>query len=152
VGRAIRANTVLISVMHANNAVGTIQPIREIAAIARQHEVLVHSDAAQTVGKIPVKVEELGVDLLSVAGHKFYAPQGVGALFIREGVALEPYMHGAGHEGGRRAGTENVLEIVGLGAACDLVSGAVDVAAIRDVRDYFWRLLSERFGKRVVLN
>ena len=138
--------------MHANNAVGTIQPIREIAAIARQHGALMHTDAAQTVGKIPVDVQDLSVDLLSVAGHKMYAPQGVGALFIRKGVTLEPYMHGAGHEAGRRAGTENVLEIVALGAACDLVSSKVDVAAIRDLRDYFWQILSERFGKRVVLN
>jgi cysteine desulfurase len=152
VRRAIQANTVLVSVMHANNAVGTIQPIREIAAIAREHGVFMHSDAAQTIGKILVDVEDLGVDLLSVAGHKFYAPQGVGALFIRRGVTLEPYMHGAGHETGRRAGTENVLEIVALGAACDLVASKVDVAAIRDVRDYFWQLLSERFGDRVVLH
>ena len=128
VRRAIRPNTVLISVMHANNEVGTIQPIREIAAIAREHGVLMHTDAAQTVGKIPVNVQDLGVDLLTVAGHKMYAPQGVGALFIRNGVTLEPYMHGAGHEGGRRAGTENVLEIVALGAACDLVSSKIDVA------------------------
>src|SRR4051812_42151292 len=147
VRRAIRANTVLISVMHANNAVGTVQPIREITAIAREHEVLMHTDAAQTVGKIPVNIPDLGVDLLSVAGHKFYAPQGVGALFVRNGIQLEPYMHGAGHEGGRRAGTENVLEIVALGAACDLVSTKVDVSAIRDLRDYFWQLLSEQFGE-----
>ena len=111
-----------------------------------------HTDAAQTVGKIPVNVQELGVDLLTVAGHKMYAPQGVGALFIRKGVTLEPYLHGAGHEAGRRAGTENVLEIVALGAACELVSSKIDVAAIRELRDYFWQLLSERFGERVVLN
>jgi cysteine desulfurase len=152
VRRAIRGNTLLISVMHANNAVGTIQPIRKIAAIAREHNVLMHTDAAQTIGKVPVNVQDLGVDLLSVAGHKFYAPQGVGALFVRNGVQLEPYMHGAGHEGGRRAGTENVLEIVALGAACELVSTKVDVAAIRELRDYFWQRLSARFGKRVVLH
>jgi cysteine desulfurase len=152
VRRAMRPSTVLVSVMHANNEVGTIQPIREIASIAHEHGALMHSDAAQTMGKIPVDVRELGVDLLSVAGHKMYAPQGVGALFIRSGVSLERFMHGAGHEGGRRAGTENVLEIAALGAACDLVRSEIDVAAIRDVRDYFWQLLSQRFGQRVILN
>lgn len=152
VRRALQHNTVLVSMMHANNEVGTIQPIREIAAIAREHGALMHTDAAQTVGKIPVNVQELGVDLLTIAGHKMYAPQGVGALFVRKGVALEPYLHGAGHEGGRRAGTENVLEIVALGAACDLVGSKIDVAAIRELRDHLWRLLSERFGNRVVLN
>ena len=152
VRRAMRPNTALVSVMHANNEVGTIQSICEIAAIAHEHDVFMHTDAAQTVGKIPVNVQDLGVDLLSVAGHKMYAPQGVGALFIRKGVALEPFLHGAGHEGGRRAGTENVLEIVALGAACVLVSTKIDVAAIRELRDHFWRLLSERFGNRIVLN
>jgi cysteine desulfurase len=152
VRRAIRPNTALVSVMHANNAVGTIQPIREIAIIAREHDVLMHTDAAQTVGKLPTDAQELGVDLLSVAGHKMYAPQGVGALYIRQGVTLEPWLHGAGHEGGRRPGTENVLEIVALGAACDLVKSSIDLAATRELRDRFWQLLSERFGKRVVLN
>jgi cysteine desulfurase len=152
VRRAIRSNTALVSVMHANNEVGTIQPIREIASIAREHGALTHTDAAQTVGKVPVDVQDLGVDLLTVAGHKMYAPQGVGALFIRNGVAIEPFMHGAGHEAGRRAGTENVLEIVALGAACDLVTSSIDLSAIRKLRDHFWRLLCERFGGRVVLN
>jgi cysteine desulfurase len=152
VRRAMRSNTALVSVMHANNEVGTIQPIHEIASIAREHGALMHTDASQTIGKIPVDIQELGVDLLTVAGHKMYAPQGVGALFIRKGVALEPFMHGAGHEGGRRAGTENVLQIIALGAACDLVSSKIDVAAICELRDHFWRLLTARFGKRVVLN
>jgi cysteine desulfurase len=152
VRRAMRPNTALVSVMHANNEVGTIQPIREIAAIAREHNVLIHTDAAQTVGKVPVNVQELGVDLLTVAGHKTYAPQGVGALFVRKGVSLEPYLHGAAHESGRRAGTENVLEIVALGAACELVNSKIDVPAMRKLRDDLWQLLSERFGDRVVLN
>src|SRR5262249_323188 len=149
---AMRPNTALVSVMHANNETGTIQPIREIASIAHEHGVLMHTDAAQTMGKIPVDVHELGVDLLTVAGHKMYAPQGVGALFIPTAVALEPFMRGGGHEDGRRAGTENVLEIAALGAACDLVTEKIDMAAIREVRDYFWELLSKRFGLRVVLN
>jgi cysteine desulfurase len=152
VRRAIRPNTALVSVMHANNEVGTIQPIREIASIACEHGVLMHTDAAQTLGKLPVNVQELGVDLLSVAGHKMYAPQGVGALFVRKCVALEPYLHGSGHEAGRRAGTENVLEIVALGAACDLVSSKIDIPRICELRDHLWHLLSERFGRRVVLN
>ena len=112
--------TILISVMHANNEVGTIQPIAEIARIARRHGALMHTDAAQSTGKIPVDVKLLEVDLLSIAGHKLYAPKGVGALYIRHGVKLEKLMHGASHEQNLRAGTENVLEIVGLGKACEL--------------------------------
>jgi cysteine desulfurase len=150
--RAIRPNTLLISVMHANNEVGTIQPIKEIAAIARKGNVLMHTDAAQSVGKVPVDVTDLGVNLLTVAGHKMYAPQGVGALFIRQGVHLEPLLHGAGHESGRRAGTENVLEIVGLGAACALAEHWIHNSAVCDLRDVFWQRLRERFGERVILN
>jgi cysteine sulfinate desulfinase/cysteine desulfurase-like protein len=107
--------------MHANNEVGTIEPIREIAEIAHQHGVLVHTDCAQSVGKVPVRVDELGVDLLSIAGHKLYAPKGIGALYVRSGVRLEKLIHGAGHEMDWRAGTENVIEIVGLGKACQLI-------------------------------
>jgi cysteine desulfurase NifS/selenium donor protein len=121
VKRAITAKTILITIMHANNEVGTIEPISEIAELAHKHGIIVHSDCAQTVGKIPVKVNQLNVDLLSLAGHKFYAPKGVGALFIRSGVNLEKFIHGADHELNKRAGTENVLEIVGLGKACELV-------------------------------
>lgn len=121
VEQALRPQTVLITVMHANNEVGSIQPIAAIARLARQRGIIVHTDAAQSVGKIPTSVEELGVDLLTVAGHKLYAPKGVGVLYRRRGVRLEKLIHGAGHEHGMRAGTENVLEIVGLGAACDIV-------------------------------
>lgn len=149
---AIRPDTVLVSVMHANNEVGTIQPIKEIAAIARKQGVLMHSDAAQTAGKFRFTVDELGVDLLTIAGHKMYAPQGVGALVIRNGAHLEPFMHGASHESGRRAGTENVLEIVGLGAACELAAARMVDAAMVGLRDYFWQRLQEHFGDRVVLN
>ena len=152
VRRAMRPETILVSIMHANNEVGTIQPIEDIARIARQHGALSHTDAAQSVGKIPVDVESLGVDLLSVAGHKLYGPKGVGALFIREGVALEPLLHGAGHEAGRRAGTENVVSIVGLGAACEVAQRWIDDTKIIQLRDYFWQRLRERFEERVVLN
>ncbi len=117
---AIRPDTILISVMHANNETGTIQDIRAIAAIARKNNILLHCDAAQSAGKIRTDVKELGVDLLSIAGHKLYGPKGVGALYIRSGTKLEKLMHGANHEQNLRAGTENVLEIVGLGKACEI--------------------------------
>lgn len=116
----LRPETILVSVMHANNETGTIQPIAEITAIAHQHGALMHCDAAQSLGKIPVDVQEMDVDLLSVAGHKLYAPKGVGALYIRKGVKIEKLIHGADHEQNLRAGTENVLEIVGLGKACEI--------------------------------
>jgi cysteine desulfurase len=118
--KEITSRTILITIMHANNEVGTIQPIKEISELARGQGIIMHTDAAQSVGKIPVDIDTLGVDLLSMAGHKLYAPKGVGALYIRNGVKLEKLMHGAGQEHGRRPGTENVLEIVGLGKACQI--------------------------------
>jgi cysteine desulfurase len=152
VRRAIEPETVLISVMHANNEVGTVQPLDEIARISREHEVLCHTDAAQTVGKIPVDVESLGVDLLSVAAHKLYGPKGVGALFVREGVPLEPLFHGAGHEAGKRAGTENVLEIVGLGAACLVSHRWIEDASTATLTNRLWSRLQSAFHDDVVLN
>ncbi|MFZ2631146.1 MAG: cysteine desulfurase family protein [Desulfosalsimonadaceae bacterium] len=116
---AIRPDTILITIMHANNETGVIQPIAEIADLALKHDVLMHTDAAQSVGKIPTDVQGLKVSLLSVAGHKVYAPKGIGALYIRQPLKLEPFCHGAGQESGLRAGTENVMGIVGLGAACE---------------------------------
>ncbi|MCD4696498.1 MAG: IscS subfamily cysteine desulfurase [Bacteroidales bacterium] len=116
----ISAKTILFSIMHANNEVGTVQPIEEIGKIARQNNILFHTDAAQSLGKVEVDVENLGVDLLSIAGHKMYAPKGIGALYVRKGVKLQNLIHGAGHEMNKRAGTENVLEIVGLGQACEI--------------------------------
>ncbi|MEX2442498.1 MAG: cysteine desulfurase family protein [Alkalispirochaeta sp.] len=130
VQRAIRPETILVTVMHANNEIGTIEPIREIAAITAAAGAIMHTDAAQSLGKIPVDVEELGVDLLTIAGHKLYAPKGVGALYVRSGIRLEPLMHGGSQEGGRRPGTENTLEIVGLGTACRIA--ARDLAANQD--------------------
>ncbi|TVQ15771.1 MAG: selenide, water dikinase SelD [Bacteroidetes bacterium] len=136
--REIKAQTILITVMHANNEVGTIQPIEEISLIARQHGIVFHSDAAQSAGKIPVDVKKMGVDLLSLAGHKLYAPKGVGALFVKRGVPLQKLMHGANHEQNLRAGTENVLEIAGLGkaaevAARDSKSNALHMKAMTDL-------------------
>jgi cysteine desulfurase len=150
--RAITARTVLVSIMHANNEVGTIQPIEEIARIARERGILVHTDAAQTVGKIPIAVDDLGVDLLSVVGHKLYAPKGVGALYVRRGVVLEPLIHGAQHEHGRRAGTESVLLATGLGAACALAASDDHSQQARRLRDRLWTQLREAFGAAVVLN
>lgn len=126
--RAITPATILITLMHANNEVGTLQPLAAIGRIAREHGIPFHTDAAQSVGKLPTRVDELGVDLLTVAGHKLYAPKGVGALFVRRGLRLEPLIHGAGHEGGRRAGTENVASIVGLGEACRLALAGAGLA------------------------
>lgn len=152
VRKAITPRTVLITVMHANNEVGTVEPIPEIAAIAREAGIPLHTDAAQTVGKISADVEELGVDLLSVAGHKTYAPKGIGALYIREGTRIEPFVHGAGHEAGRRAGTENVLLAVALGAACETAGKWVGMPQAKALRDRFWQGLREIFGERITLN
>src|SRR5262245_17283767 len=123
---ALRRDTVLVSIMHANNEIGTITPIREIAEMCRDRGSLMHTDAAQSVGKTSVRVKDLGVDLLSVAGHKIYAAKGIGALYVRRGIDLEPVLHGAGHERGLRAGTENVPYIVGLGRAASLIEQHLD--------------------------
>jgi len=152
VRRAIAPQTVLISIMHANNEVGTIQPIAEIGAIARQHGIPFHTDAAQSVGKIPTRVDELGVDMLTIAGHKLYAPKGVGALYVRRGVELEPLIHGAGHESGRRAGTESALLATGLGTACMLAADLAPMKHVEVLRDRLWKALQERFNQCVALN
>jgi cysteine desulfurase len=144
VAAAFRPDTILVSVMHANNEVGTVQPVAEIAASAHQRGILVHTDAAQSIGKIPVNVDALGVDLLSLAGHKLYAPKGIGALYIREKTPIARFCHGAGQEGGRRAGTENVPWIVGLGEACAIAARVLPQAAerMRRLRDRLWEKLS----------
>jgi len=152
VRRAITPQTLLISVMHANNEVGTIQPIAEIGAIARLHGIRFHTDAAQSVGKIPTKVDELGVDMLTIAGHKLYAPKGIGALYVRRGLELEPLIHGAGHESGRRAGTESALLAVGLGTACALAADLATMNHVQALRDRLWQALQDRFGEGVALN
>lgn len=144
---AITPATILITVMHANNEVGTVEPVREIAGIARSRDIIVHSDCAQSVGKMPVNVHDLDVDLMSIAGHKLYAPKGVGALYIRSGVDLEKQIHGADHEMNRRAGTENVIEIVGLGEACAIVKENLESHGehMRRLRDRLEAGLLERF-------
>jgi cysteine desulfurase len=141
--RALRPDTILISVMHANNETGTIQPLREIGALAREANVAFHTDAAQSVGKIPVDVDALQVDFLTVAGHKFYAPKGVGALYVRPGSPFTPLLHGAFQEGGRRAGTENVPYMVALGEACRLARERLPIAPahLQRLRDRLHELL-----------
>jgi cysteine desulfurase len=154
VKRSLTRDTALVSVMHANNEVGTLQPIHAISEHTRAAGVLLHTDAAQSLGKLPFTVDELGVDLLTVAGHKLYAPKGVGALYLRRGVALENFLHGAGHEAGRRAGTENVPYVVGLGTACAIARDSLPEAAFRlqSLRDRLWARLAGALGERVVLN
>jgi cysteine desulfurase len=149
---AITPRTILVSIMHANSEVGTIQPIEDCARIARERGVLFHTDAAQSVGKVAAEVSALGVDLLTLVGHKLYAPKGVGALFVRKGVQLEPLIHGGGHEAGRRAGTESALLAVGLGKACEIAADLAPMRRVQGLRDDFWRKLQGIFGNGVVLN
>lgn len=146
VRRAIRPTTILLSIMQANNEVGTIQPIKEIAAICHEHRIFVHTDAAQAVGKMPVTVEATGADMITIAGHKLYAPKGIGALYVRRGIELQKMIHGAAHEQNLRAGTENVLEIVGLGKACEVVGRELSRQAplMRNLRDRLESQLTER--------
>jgi len=154
VANAIDEQTTLITIMHANNETGTIQPLPEIAQIAHQHGVLFHSDAAQSVGKIPTDVQALGVDLLTVAGHKLYAPKGIGALYIRQGVTLEPWLYGGGQERGLRSGTENTAAIVALGAAAEKANNHLDSSQQRlsSLRDHLQALLKQSLPGRVHLN
>ena len=140
----LREDTFLITMQHANNETGSIQAIADFAEIARRHGVLLHTDAAQTLGKIPVLVGELGVDLLTIAGHKAYAPKGVGALYVRRGIEIEPLIHGAGHESGRRAGTEAVPQVAALGVACELAAArslSEDSRRLRERRERLHAIL-----------
>jgi len=145
---AIDGQTALVTVMHANNETGVLQPIRELALAARAAGAPLHTDAAQSIGKVSCNVRELQVDLLSVAGHKLYAPKGVGALYVRSGVPLVPFLRGASHERGLRPGTENVASIVGLGVACDRARQDLDAEAarVRILRDRLWQRLEERIS------
>jgi cysteine desulfurase len=154
VRKAITRHTFLVSIMHANNEVGTLQPIADIGRITRERGVLLHTDAAQSLGKVAVVVDELSVDLFTVAGHKLYAPKGVGVLYVRDGVKLDSFLHGAGHEGGRRAGTENTPYIVGLGKACEIARQSLPEATrrLRDLRDRLWSRLHAALGDKISLN
>lgn len=147
-------STVLITIMHANNETGTLQPLREIAEIAHRYGALLHTDAAQSVGKIPTLVNELGVDLLTIAGHKLYAPKGIGALYVRRGLQLEPVIYGGGQESGRRAGTENVASMVALGAACALAHEQLPESQerLRHLRDRLQSRLESELPGRIHLN
>lgn len=146
VRNAITSNTILISIMHANNEVGTIQPIKEIAELAGSHNVLMHTDAAQSVGKLAINVDELGIDALSLAGHKIYAPKGIGALYLKRGIKIEKLMHGADHERNLRAGTENVLEIIGLGEACEFAERNIEshIQHMKELRDELFNQLKSK--------
>ncbi len=151
--KAITKRTVLVTIMHSNNEVGTIQPIAELAMIAASEGILFHTDAAQSVGKVRCRVDELKVDFLTVAGHKFYAPKGIGALYIKKGTKLTPLMHGAGHEKGLRPGTENAAFIVGLGKACEIAEPILD--DVGDRQQKLGRMLIEGLmsaGIKVHLN
>ncbi|WP_374102963.1 cysteine desulfurase family protein [Bacillus sp. ISL-77] len=150
--KAITKETILISIMHSNNETGTLQPIKAIGDIAKEYGIAFHTDASQSVGKVPVNVDDLKVDMLTIAGHKLYAPKGIGAFYIREGIELEPLIHGAGHEFGLRAGTENTLLAVGLGIASEIAKQQVGNRSIKDLTDYFWQQLQDAFGDQVVLN
>jgi len=132
--KALTPKTALVSIMHANNEVGTIQPVAELARIAASRNIPFHTDAAQSVGKVRCRVDELGVDFLTVAGHKLYAPKGIGALYIKSGRTIEPLMHGAGHEQGLRPGTENAPYIVGLGMACEVAAPLLETEGARQAR------------------
>ncbi len=149
VADAVSSDTILITVMHANNEVGTIQPIREISEVAAARGVTFHTDAAQSLGKIPADVRTLGVDLLTVAGHKLYAPKGLGALYVREGLVLHALMFGAGQENGKRPGTENVMEIVGLGKACEIAGRSLErnMLHMQQTRDRLYEGLANAGGE-----
>ena len=151
---AIGDSTVLITIMHANNETGTLQPLRAIAEIAHRHGALLHTDAAQSVGKIPTLVRELDVDLLTIAGHKLYAPKGIGVLYVRRGLSLEPVIYGGGQESGRRAGTENVAYMVALGTACALASAQLpeSMTRLRALRDRLHSRLEQALPGRIQLN
>jgi cysteine desulfurase len=148
---ALADDSILVSIMHANNEVGTIQPIAELTKIARERGIGFYSDTAQTIGKIPVNVDDLGIDMLAIAGHKVYGPKGIGALYVRKGTPIEPLIHGAGHESGMRSGTESTMQIIGLGAACKLAAAYAARSAVRELRNHFWNLMSELPEDRITM-
>ncbi len=148
----ITERTLLVTIMHSNNETGTIQPIKEIADICHKHKILFHTDASQSVGKVPIDVNELGVDFLTIAGHKLYAPKGIGALYMNKSIMIEPLIHGAGHELGKRAGTENVIFNVALGKACEIAQKSLPLTHIKELTDYFYEQLKAIYGEKIKLN
>lgn len=152
VEKLITDKTILVTIMHSNNETGTLQPIEEISKISRRHNILFHTDASQSIGKVLVDVKSLEVDFLTIAGHKLYAPKGIGALYIRNGINIEPLIHGAGHEGGKRAGTENIIFDVALGKACEISMAALKSSEIKQLTEYFYNSLKEKFVDKTHLN
>jgi cysteine desulfurase len=148
VKKAITPDTILITIMHSNNEIGIIQPIEQISKLAKKHNIVFHTDAVQSAGKIGIKATDLGVDMLSIAGHKLYAPKGVGALYVKKGINLTKLIYGAGQENNRRAGTENVLEIVGVGKACEIADRDLDknAAKMKEMRDRLYNGLKEKIS------
>ena len=137
--RAIRNDTILISIMFANNEIGTIEPIYEISKIAKMYNIIFHTDAVQACGNVPIDVKKMGIDMLSLSGHKLHSPKGIGALYIRNGIKLEKYIDGGHQESDRRAGTENVPGIVGLGKACEIARNnlGINMKILKELRDYY---------------
>lgn len=150
--KLITNRTILVTIMHANNETGVIQPIEEISEICKKYKILLHTDAAQSMGKIDVDVEKLGVDFLTIAGHKLYAPKGIGAVYIKKGIAIEPLIHGAGHETGKRAGTENIMFDVALGKACEAAKESLKDTSVKLLTDYFYSEIKKIFKDRIKLN
>ena len=143
---AIRPDTILLSIMFANNEIGTIEPIEEIAQIAKKHKIIFHTDAVQATGNIPIDVQNMGIDMLSLSGHKLYGPKGIGALYIKSGIEFEKFMDGGHQERNKRAGTENVAQIVGLGKACELAKNNLSqhMNHLKEIRDYYIKNVEEK--------
>lgn len=152
VKNAMREDTILVSIMHSNNEVGTLQPIQEIGRCCKERGILFHTDASQSMGKVPIDVNQLHVDFLTIAGHKLYAPKGIGALYIREGAQLEQLLHGARQEKGLRAGTENVPYDVALGTAAEIASRHLQDNTLFQLKEYFYHQLENAFGDKIHLN
>lgn len=150
--KAMRKDTILVSIMHSNNEVGTLQPIEKIGKLCKEYGVLFHTDASQSMGKVAIDVNQLQVDFLTIAGHKLYAPKGIGALYIREGTELEPLLHGAKQEKGLRAGTENVPYNVALGTAAEMASRYLQDNSLFQLKEYFYQQLVNEFGDKIHLN
>lgn len=149
---ALTTETILVSIMHSNNETGTLQPIKLITELCKNNDILFHTDASQSIGKVPVDIAALGVDFLTLAGPKLYAPKGIGAFFIKNGISIPSLIHGAGHEDGRRAGTENVIFIVGLGKACEIAAETLQSPKILQLSQYFYQQLKNIFQDEIQLN